>query len=421
MTPIAATSTSPDDRTLAQFEKLIPNQARTMDRLVELAEDGNAIAIRLCLFRDAAGPSLRRYDWVALEGAITGGHCELIAQAVQRAVETHREPSLGGVNAAIDRCIQRKHYKALEQLNQPGAFPHWRLYYYREAVQSALRCDNSRAYHLLVGRGERPPQNEALQVAAGGTGMGFVRFLIKQGADVNYYPALSPGNFQYSWFLERFPPLFAAAESKNLQAAGALLEAGARMGSGPFGYNLLWLTCFPSQRQGDPETLTARRHELIQTFLKGGVDADASQQPRLAVTPLMALCKLEEKGIVPSMKLLVDAGAKLDAAPAGYTALHHLAGMKHPEAAARAELLLEVGATVDVESCLGRTAYHMAIASSNTVMAELLVKYGADTKKPMPSLPATAAEYRLRMSDYWARRRRQQAAASSSTKRARLS
>jgi ankyrin repeat protein len=119
-------------------------------------------------------------------------------------------------------------------------------------------------------------------------------------------------------------------------------------------------------------TLAVRngRTEAVRKLI--AVGANVNEWTRYTLTPLAVAA---ERGHIEVMKLLLDAGAKVNANPDGYTPLMRACCGKQPEAA---KILLAAGADPNLQRHDGQRALHLAAKNDCAKCAELLLAHGAD-------------------------------------------
>lgn len=198
--------------------------------------------------------------------------------------------------------------------------------------------------------------NQRLYLAAGGGALEEVLVLLRNGANVNY---MDPAN--------GLTPLMTA--QKTAQAA-ALLAAGADV-------NI-------TDRQGNTalhHVLFAEEAERIANLLLAcGADVNSAATGNGLETPLLAARQLFFEGRDPTraeriIRMLVYAGADLNAQDdMGYTVLMTAAVNNKPRLA---QLMVDLGANVDVRSSDGKTALDWARQLGSKEVEQVLLEAGA--------------------------------------------
>ena len=205
-----------------------------------------------------------------------------------------------------------------------------------------------------------------------------IKQLIAQGADIH-----GPGE------AGRTPLLLVAVKKGHIDAARLLLDKGADVSeTTPFmGYTALQIAA------------KDRNTDLIETLLAHGANVNAGGK-----TPLYFAASNSD---IASARLLIAAGANLDAATRTHTPLSRAVKKGHEEMAKLliaagadvnvgpwgkeplfravkegderiAKLLIAQGANVSTTDAKGRTPLHLAAAKGRTKLAELLLVNGAD-------------------------------------------
>jgi ankyrin repeat protein len=181
-----------------------------------------------------------------------------------------------------------------------------------------------------------------------------VQILLEYGADVNIE-------------VETGRPLWAAICSHNNSVSvivDILLKSGADV-------NL------PSKSgQGTPLQAAAAEGSfgIVKKLIDHGAIINAEGSPHTA------LCAAAIIGDVPTMRLLLDSGAHIQARDrCGKTPLHHAASGRHKDSNP-ARILLEHGAATNMRDAENWTPLHYAAAAGNQAVVELLLEMGADSE-----------------------------------------
>ena len=246
------------------------------------------------------------------------------------------------------------------------------------ALHWAVRFNDLDTASLLIRAGAdvRQPNRYGVTpvtLAAQNANPAMIKLLVESGADVNVVDGAGE------------TPLVAATAAGGLEAVEALVQAGATVDARD-----------PAFRQSALMVAVRTNHpDLVRYFLAHGAEVDA--RTRIGETPkwvlpnsvpgfghgigivrgglpprgsrppvpggLSALLYAARDGRLPSISLLLDAGADIDQADAnGTTPLVTALANNHPDAA---RLLIERGANVKAADWYGRTALWAAVEARN--------------------------------------------------------
>lgn len=181
-----------------------------------------------------------------------------------------------------------------------------------------------------------------------------VQILLEHGADVNME-------------VETERPLWAALRSHNNSVSvivDILLKSGADV-------NLPY-------KSGQVTPLQAAAAHgsfgIVKKLIEHGAIINAKGSPHTA------LCSAAINGDVPTMRLLLDSGAHIQARDrCGKTPLHHAAAGRQKDSNP-ARILLERGAATNMRDAENWTPLHYAAAMGNQTVVDLLLSMGADSE-----------------------------------------
>ena len=202
---------------------------------------------------------------------------------------------------------------------------------------------------------------KALFTAIGSDNAVMVRLMVEAGADVNAAEGFG-GN----------TPLHEAVENGNAEIVQILVDAGADIeAEGFMGRTPLGLAA--------EEGAT----EIMQILLGQGADngtpeGEDKQSPAIGSEALFTAIK---KGDVETVRLLVEAGADVNAAEGfgGNTPLHEAVEEGNAEIV---QILVDAGADIEAEGFMGQTPLGLAAEEGATEIMQILLGQGADNGTP---------------------------------------
>lgn len=158
-------------------------------------------------------------------------------------------------------------------------------------------------------------------------------------------------------------PLLMAIGRNDVDAVTFLLSAGADANKG-------------DAHNARPLHHAVLRPQIMQLLLAAGAEVDAVSDG--GNTPLLVCAGVDVKGVVPSVRLLIDAGADVNynRNKSGRTALFWAAGCR--AVPGLIPMLLEARADPNLNGCDGYSALHLAARYSNAEGVRLLLAAGGD-------------------------------------------
>jgi ankyrin repeat protein len=133
-----------------------------------------------------------------------------------------------------------------------------------------------------------------------------------------------------------------------------------------------------SQRKGERkntvlhEAAKLNQTEIVRVLLESGADIEAKNFENS--TPIFSAVAIEN-GESDCLRLLIDAGANVNAEHDKYSVLHLAANNDNFDAV---QMLIEAGALVNAQNQYGATPLHSAAEMNNAQSVKALLKGGAD-------------------------------------------
>jgi ankyrin repeat protein/serine/threonine protein kinase len=285
--------------------------------LLEAAEYGDLIKVRIAL-KKGANPNARRFNGeTPLHNAAQKGHVEIVKLLLKRGANPNAKDNYGWTPLHI--AAQKGHVEIVKLLLEHGADPNAKDNYGRTPLHNAASEGYVDVVRVLLERGADPNAEDnygwtPLHYAAYHGHVDVVRVLLERGADPN-------AEDNYGW-----TPLHKAASEGYVDVVRVLLERGAN----------------PNARRFDGETplhnAAQKGHvDVVRVLLERGADPNAKNDD--GWTPLH---NAAQEGHVELVKLLLKRGANPNAKnDDGWTPLHNAAQKAHVEIV---RVLLERGA-----------------------------------------------------------------------------
>lgn len=283
----------------------------------------------------AAAPSIDAKDssgWTALQRAARAGDLTEIAALIAKGASLEASsPQVYDGATAVEIALQFSAPPAAKLLLDRGASIAGPIG--PKVVALAAREGADDVIDVLLKRGVKVAGSDALSLAAKYNHASSIIKLVKAGADVNA-PDVND---------HHFTPLMAACQDNQLEAAKALLDAGARV------------------NEQDDEKSTALHWAVFAARpIEIHMYRDLSQ-------PHDTIYRPQPKA--PLVKLLIDRGAKIEIVDDHRnTALHHAALMN---ARSAAEVLVKAGANRAAKNADGKTPLALAKDRNNSVVEVL--------------------------------------------------
>ncbi len=313
----------------------------------------------------------------ALYTAIEKGDVAMVRLLVEAGADVNAAEGFGG-NTPLHEAVEQGDAEIVKILVEAGADVEAKGYFDRTPLSLAAEEGAAEIMQILLGSGpdadtpaggedkeaESMPSigSEALYTAIEKGDVAMVRLLVEAGADVNAATGFG-GN----------TPLHEAVEQGDVEIVKILVEAGADVEAK--GY-------FDST----PLSLAAEEgaSEIMQILLGSGPDADtpaggedkeAESMPSIGSE---ALYTAIEKGDVAMVRLLVEAGADVNAATGfgGDTPLHEAVEQGDVEIV---KILVEAGADVEAKGYFDRTPLSLAAEEGATEIMRILLGLDGNT------------------------------------------
>ena len=331
----------------------------------------------------------------ALYTAIEKGDVEMVRLLVEAGADVNAAEGFGG-NTPLHEAVKKDDVEIVKILVAAGADVHAEGFFDRTPLTLATEEGATEIMQILLGPGQDTDTSadgedkeaasapsigsEALYTAIEKGDVEMVRLLVEAGADVNAAEGFG-GN----------TPLHEAVEQGDVEIVKILVAAGADVhAEGYFDRTPLTL----ATEEGATE--------ILQILLGSGPDTDTSaggEDKEAASTPSIgseALYTAIEKGDVEMVRLLVEAGADINAAEGfgGNTPLHEAVEQGDAEIV---KILVAAGADVHAEGYFDRTPLTLAAEEGATEILQILLGSDADTStdgedKEAASTPSVGSE-----------------------------
>ena len=307
-----------------------------------------------------------------LFGAIEHGDPEIVRLLVNTGAEVNAAAGFGG-STALHEAVAQGNSEIVQILVEAGADIEAEGFMDQTPLSLAAEEGVTEIMQILLGQGadNGTQEGEDKQAPAIGSEALFnviekgdvetVRLLVEAGADVNAAEGFG-GN----------TPLHEAVENGNAEIVQILVDAGADIeAEGFMGRTPLGLAA--------EEGAT----EILQILLGQGADngtpeGEDKQSPAIGSEALFTAIK---KGDVETVRLLVEAGADVNAAEGfgGNTPLHEAVEEGNAEIV---QILVDAGADIEAEGFMGQTPLGLAAEEGATEIMQILLGQGADNGTP---------------------------------------
>ncbi len=313
----------------------------------------------------------------ALYTAIEKGDVEMVRLLVEAGADVNAAEGFGG-NTPLHEAVEKGDVEIVKILVAAGADVEAKGYFDRTPLTLATEEGATEIMQILLGSGPDADTSasgedkeaastpsigsEALYTAIEKGDVAMVRLLVEAGADVNAAAGFG-GN----------TPLHEAVEQGDVEIVKILVAAGADVeAKGYFDRTPLTL----ATEEGATE--------IMQILLGSGPDADTSasgEDKEATSTPSIgseALYTAIEKGDVEMVRLLVEAGADVNAAAGfgGNTPLHEAVEKGDAEIV---KILVAAGADVEAEGFMRRTPLSLAAEEGATEIMLILLRLDEST------------------------------------------
>ena len=326
---------------------------------------------------DKVAASMPSIGSEALYTAIEKGDVEMVRLLVEAGADVNAAAGFGG-NTPLHEAVEQGDAEIVKILVAAGADVNAEGYFDRTPLSLAAEEGATEIMQILLGSGPDADTSEggedkeaasmpsigseALYTAIEKGDHEMVRLLVEAGADVNAAEGFG-GN----------TPLHEAVEQGDAEIVKILVAAGADVNAeGYFDRTPLSLAA--------EEGAT----EIMQILLGSGPDADtpaSGEDKEAASTPSIgseALYTAIEKGDVAMVRLLVEAGADVNAAEGfgGNTPLHEAVEQGDAEIV---KILVEAGADVEAKGYFDRTPLSLAAEEGATEILRILLGLDGNT------------------------------------------
>ena len=311
-----------------------------------------------------------------LFGAIEHGDPEIVRLLVNTGAEVNAAAGFGG-STALHEAVAQGNSEIVQILVDAGADIEAEGFMSRTPLSLAAEEGASEIMKVLLGRAPDPDTaasgdskkapspsaigGKALFAAIESDNAAMVRLLVEAGADVNAAEGFG-GN----------TPLHEAVEGGKAEIVQILVDAGADIEAEGF-------------MGQTPLSLAAEEgaSEIMQILLGQGADngtpeGEDKQTPAIGSEALFTAIK---KGDVETVRLLVEAGADVNAAEGfgGNTPLHEAVEEGNAEIV---QILVDAGADIEAEGFMGQTPLGLAAEEGATEIMQILLGQGADNGTP---------------------------------------
>ena len=308
----------------------------------------------------------------ALFAAIESDNAAMVRLLVEAGADVNAAEGFGG-NTPLHEAVEGGNAEIVQILVDAGADIEAEGFMGQTPLSLAAEEGASEIMQILLGQGadNGTPEGEDKQTPAIGSEALFnviekgdvetVRLLVEAGADVNAAEGFG-GN----------TPLHEAVEGGNAEIVQILVEAGADIEAEGF-------------MDQTPLSLAAEEGvtEIMQILLGQGAD-NGTQEGEDKQAPAIgseALFTAIEKGDVETVRLLVEAGADVNAAEGfgGNTPLHEAVEEGNAEIV---QILVDAGADIEAEGFMGQTPLSLAAEEGASEIMQILLGQGADNGTP---------------------------------------
>ena len=314
-------------------------------------------------------PSPSAIGGKALFAAIESDNAAMVRLLVEAGADVNAAEGFGG-NTPLHEAVEGGNAEIVQILVDAGADIEAEGFMGQTPLSLAAEEGASEIMQILLGQGadNGTPEGEDKQSPAIGSEALFtaikkgdvetVRLLVEAGADVNAAEGFG-GN----------TPLHEAVEGGNAEIVQILVDAGADIEAEGF-------------MDQTPLSLAAEEGvtEIMQILLGQGAD-NGTQEGEDKQAPAIgseALFNVIEKGDVETVRLLVEAGADVNAAEGfgGNTPLHEAVEEGNAEIV---QILVDAGADIEAEGFMGRTPLSLAAEEGATEIMRILLGLGEST------------------------------------------
>ena len=314
-------------------------------------------------------PSPSAIGGKALFAAIESDNAAMVRLLVEAGADVNAAEGFGG-NTPLHEAVEEGNAEIVQILVDAGADIEAEGFMGQTPLSLAAEEGASEIMQILLGQGadNGTPEGEDKQTPAIGSEALFtaikkgdvetVRLLVEAGADVNAAEGFG-GN----------TPLHEAVEEGNAEIVQILVDAGADIEAEGF-------------MDQTPLSLAAEEGvtEIMQILLGQGAD-NGTQEGEDKQAPAIgseALFNVIEKGDVETVRLLVEAGADVNAAEGfgGNTPLHEAVEEGNAEIV---QILVDAGADIEAEGFMGRTPLSLAAEEGATEIMRILLGLGEST------------------------------------------
>lgn len=361
------------------------------EALLLAAYKGETAEVERLLDEGADIDAVDEAGWDALYGAVWRGHVDTARVLLERGANPNSRENKGGSfcfdwnctekiylegSPAIVAAAKRRHNDLVQLLLDYGATAHTANEFCESPMIVAASRGDAALLQLLLNAGVDPNRKVdscsqlPMVVAADRGHADVVRLLLRNNAD----PNAGSGN--------RIAPLHAAAQAGNADLVSELLRYGADPNAKDFNGRtpLMWALGLPHRRVSP--TKLSRINQIVSQLLDAGADVNAADGPNKTPMHETALMKAARSGLPPTVRILLEAGAKVGLQnSAGRTALMFAAMNGDTESI---ELLLNAGANTALRDVTDKTARDWALAEGHDEAASLLDKVVPDSDERVP-------------------------------------